>query len=155
MIEFLDSLHAAGDSRAQAHFDELLASIHNVVPPELTASIPKTREAMGGIFTASTRAIYVALLTNIPGYYPVSMSMTYDSLPGEEGAAVLKGWHFVEFCINVSGAQGGHGHILEFTANNLEDAVVMSKRLYTLNEKAVEGYYRAQQQIQEIPAKLM
>ncbi len=150
-IEVLDKIHAKGLAAAQAHFDALVACIHSVLPDGVKDTIPKTLGDVAGLFSASTKEFYLVILHDKPGYESMNAVFCYKSgedfaTPGYVGwREVHPCWYLKKFCVMIGG-DGLFQAPKEYTANCIEDALVLSKQIakyrdkYTAENPAISSF---------------
>lgn len=122
MLVILEGLYRDGDIAARRNFDDLMTCAENAIPPFLWPQLPKTKEELGGLFTASSRSMYLLIFKDIPGYSPMQANFKYES-----GA-----WKFEHFALEIGGAFSR----IVIEAHTLADAVLISRNYDKLKPKS-------------------
>lgn len=145
-IELLDTLHTKGLVAAHAHFDTLVACMHSMLPEGVKDTIPKTLDEVAGLFSASTKEFYLTILPNTLGYESLSVVFEYKELADPcNRVNLMWAWAFKKYCVMI----GGYTMLSipkEYTANCIEDALVLSKKIASYREQQVR-----EQQALEMP----
>lgn len=120
----LENILERGTKRAQAHFVGLSLCFENSLPEVLRQALPKSIDDLGGLFSASTKQIYLTVFDKMPGFEPLSAIFDYTN-----GV-----WALTEFSIIL----GGHtflGGGKKFSMATVEDAAVVSKHIAAIHSK--------------------
>ncbi len=119
MIVMMEGLYRDAEVAAMRHFDGLIACAKAAFPEFLWTQLPK-REEISGMFSASSKLMYLFIFRDIPGYSPMMANFKFaDNV-----------WRFENFTLEL----GMFGHV--YNANNLPDAVYMSRNYEKLKPQA-------------------
>lgn len=122
MIVMLEGLYQDAIIAADRHFEDIVICARQALPEFLWHQFPKSREELGGLFTASSESIYFIIFKDVSDYTPIQASFTYKP---------ESGWQFAGFSL-----QFGMFGTVVFEAKTLADAVMLSRNYEKLKPRA-------------------
>ena len=121
LLVLLEDLGIRGSEAAERHFQGLITAIRAAFPEPLWVDAPPSRAEVSGMFTASTKHVYVQVLKNLPDYEQLTAVFNYEA----------EVWTLEKFVLSF-GFMGP-----SYTAYNLRDAVLLSRLAVTMRSKAL------------------
>lgn len=118
----LEQMGIEGSNRAERHFAALVECAKRVFPEPLWPEIPSGQLELGGIFTASSRTVYIQIFNNLPDYEPVTAVFEYDTEKVQ--------WEVKRYSISL-GLFASTYH-----AYTVEDGVLLSRQMASIRAKA-------------------
>ena len=133
MLVMLEGLYKDGEVAAQKHFEKLIECAKAALPEFMWHQLPKAREEVGGLFTASSKSMYLLIFKDMAGYTPMQANFKYVSTfqNGIPGEFVRGHWEFENFALEL----GVFGRVT-FEAYTLADAVLLSRNYDKLKPQA-------------------
>ena len=123
-IAMMESLLQDGKLAAQEHFETLIAATKKVLPESFWPEIPANMDDMGGLFSASSKTVYLSFFTKMDDYHPINANFKY--------LADQSLWVFDKFSLTVGVSVFGR----EFYADTLADAIFVSRKIASWKTRA-------------------
>lgn len=120
LIVLLEGLGVDGAEAAEKHFSALWDAIRGILPEPLLAEVPKSRADLGGIFTASTKNVYLQIFNKLDDYDPITAVFDYSP---------EKGWKLERYTLSM----GLFGP--SYSAYTLADAALLSRQSVALRAR--------------------